>query len=63
MSTPVGDQIHLWPSRDEDGRWEVDATYQGRVVGIGIAWFREDAEADALAQAHRTLNPAPDVAA
>lgn len=60
---PLGDEIQLWPSRDEDGRWEVDAMYQGRQVGLGIAWDRADAEADALAHAYRTLNPAPVVAA
>ncbi|WP_412027961.1 hypothetical protein [Deinococcus yunweiensis] len=36
-------------------RDEVDAVYRGQQVGLGISWFLEDAQAQALEHAYRTL--------
>ncbi|WP_168734964.1 hypothetical protein [Deinococcus sp. KSM4-11] len=43
-----GDEVQLHVHRDEEGRYEVDAVYRGEQVGLGISWFREDAQAQAL---------------
>ena len=50
------DEVQLHVHRDEDGRYEVDAVSRGQQVGLGISWFLEDAQAQALEHAYRTLD-------
>lgn len=43
--------VRVHAVRDEDGRWEADATLRGQQIGFQIHWSREEAVAAATAEA------------